>query len=415
MNNRRHRLLPVFFLIVIQSQNLFSYSVLTHEAVVDAQWAESIQPLLQEKFPGLSAQDLKTAHAFAYGGSIIQDMGYYLFGSQFFTNLAHYVRSGDFVAALLREARNANEYAFALGALAHYASDNTGHPIAVNRAVPLLYPKLRRKFGENVTYADSPAAHLKTEFGFDVLEVAKGRYAPDAYRDFIGFEVSKPVLESAFHDTYGLELGDVFSTLDITIGTYRRTVSGIIPKMTQVAWDFKKDEIRKDIPGITRDKFLFNLSKAEYQKAWGDKFEEPGFGSRVLALIIRILPKIGPLRALQFRTPTPEAEKLFQEGFNATVELYRTLLAAERSRGANPPDLNLDLGRASGAGMYEKSDEAYAELVHRLAEHQFAGIPRPLKEQIIAFYQNGSVPTVTKKSRKEWVKLQAELEALRGK
>jgi hypothetical protein len=413
MNNFRCRLLSVL-LIVFQTHNLFSYSVLTHEAVIDALWAESIQPLLQAKFPPLSAQDLNTAHAFAYGGSIIQDMGYYPFGSRFFTDLAHYVRSGDFVTALLREARSVNEYAFALGALAHYASDNTGHPIAVNRAVPFLYPKLRRKFGENVTYADSPSAHLKTEFGFDVLEVVKGRYAPDAYRDFIGFEVSKPVLDAAFRNTYGLELDDVFGTLDLSIGTYRRTVSGIIPKMTQVAWDIKKDEIQKDVPGITRNKFLYNLSKAQYNKAWGDKYEEPGFGSRFLALIIRILPKIGPLGALKFRTPTPQTEKLFEEGFNATVEQYRTLLAAERSRGANPPDLNLDLGKPTTAGMYKASDEAYAELVHRLAEHQFSGIPRPLKEQIVAFYQDGSAPT-SAKSRKEWAKLQVELQALKSK
>jgi hypothetical protein len=414
MNSFRCGLLLVF-LIAFQSDNLFPYSVLTHEAVVDSQWTESIQPLLQAKFPQLSAQDLKTAHAFAYGGSIIQDMGYYPFGSKLFTDLAHYVRSGDFVAAMLREARNANEYAFALGALAHYVSDNAGHPLAVNRAVPLLYPNLLRKFGKEVTYSDNPGAHLKTEFGFDVLEVAKGRYAPDAYRDFIGFEVSTPVLEIAFRDTYGLELNDVFNSLDLAIGTYRLAVSGIIPKMTKVAWDIKKDEIQKDLPGMTRKKFLYNLSKTEYKKTWGDKYEQPGFGSRVLALIIRILPKVGPLSALQFRTPTPETEKLFEQAFNTTVERYRTLLAAERSRNASLPDLNLDLGKATTAGMYKVSDETYAELVHELAENQFKGVPGPLKEQILAFYENGKVPTSTRKGRKEWAKLQVELRALKEK
>ena len=401
-------------LLAFVPPNLFSYSVLTHEAVVDALWNESIQPLIKERFPNLSDQDLKAAHAFAYGGSIIQDMGYYPFGSHFFTDLAHYVRSGDFVAALLRDARNANEYAFALGALAHYASDNTGHPVAVNRAVPLLYPKLRKRFGNTVTYADSPSAHLKAEFGFDVLEVAKGRYAPDAYHDFIGFQVSRPVLEIAFHDTYGLELNDVFSVLDLSIGTYRRTVSGIIPKMTQVAWEIKNDEIQKDLPGITRQKFLYNISRIEYESAWGNKYEQPGFGSRVLAWVIRILPKVGPLSALQFRTPTPETEKFFEEGFNATVERYRALLAAERSRGPNPPDLNLDLGKPITAGMYTMSDKTYAKLVHRLAEHQFKGVPAQLREQIITFYQSDSAPVSTKRNRKEWAKLQAELQQLKG-
>src|SRR5437016_492280 len=240
-------------ILVLCPPNLFSYSVLTHEAVIDAQWKESIVPLLRKRFPRLSDEDLKKAHAYAYGGSIIPDMGYYPFGSHFFTDLAHYVRSGDFVAALLRNAHDANEYAFALGALAHYASDTIGHPGAINRAVPMLYPKLRRKFGDSVTYADDPGAHLKTEFGFDVLQVAKGRYAPDTYRDFVGFEVSKPVLEAAFRDTYGLELKDAFGTLDLAFGTYRKTVSDIIPKMIQAAWVTKKDQIQKDAPGITRE------------------------------------------------------------------------------------------------------------------------------------------------------------------
>src|SRR5499433_3279010 len=186
--------------------NLYSYSVLTHEAIIDSVWKDSIEPLLLQRFPRSSPEDLKKAHAYAYGGSIIQDMGYYPFGSHFFTDLTHYVRSGDFIVSMLRSARNVDEYAFALGALAHYAADTNGHAIAVNRSVPMLYPKLKRKYGAEVTFSDDPASHLKTEFGFDVLQVAKGRYASDAYHDFIGFEVSKPVLDRAFQDTYGLEL-----------------------------------------------------------------------------------------------------------------------------------------------------------------------------------------------------------------
>jgi Zinc dependent phospholipase C len=405
--------LTLILILAFRAPNLYSYSVLTHEAVVDSLWTDTIEPMLRQRFPALSARDLKTAHAYAYGGSIIQDAGYYPFGSHFFTDLVHYVRSGDFVAAMLHNARNADEYAFALGALAHYASDNTGHPLGINRAVPLLYPKLRRKYGNEVTYADSPGAHLKTEFAFDVLEVGKGRYASDAYRDFIGFEVSKPVLEAAFRETYGLELEDVFDTLDLGIGTYRKTVSSVIPKMTQIAWQIKKDEIQKSVPGVTRAKFVYNIRKADYQKAWGKEYREPGFGSRLLVFIIRIVPKIGPLRVLQFRTPTPEAERVFLAGFNATVERYRALLAAERSRGADPADLNLDLGKPTTAGMYKISDEAYAKLVHELAKRQFVSMPRPLRENMLAFYKDLNAPIATKKHRKEWETLQRELEMLK--
>src|SRR6266850_7915614 len=374
----RALMLCCVLLLTLGAPNLYSYSVLTHEAVVDSVWTQSIEPLLRQRFSQVTARDLKSAHAYAYGGCIIQDMGYYPLGSAFFTDLTHYVRSGDFVSAMLRDARNVNEYAFALGALAHYAADNTGHPMGINRTVPLLYPRLRRKYGDDIPFAYDPAAHLKTELGFDVVEVAKGGYASDAYRDFIGFEVSRPLLEAAFHDTYGLDLDDVSGTLNLAIGTYRKTVSGIIPKTTQIAWQIKKDENQKSLPGITRDKFLYNLSKADYQKAWGSQYREPGFGSRVLALVIRLIPKVGPFRALEFHTPTPETEKLFMDSFNATVERYRALIAAEGSRRAEPADLNLDLGKPVTAGMYKKSDDVYAKLVHEFAKRRFAEMPLAL-------------------------------------
>src|SRR5262247_2549921 len=394
--------------------NLYSYSVLTHEAIMDSVWKDSIEPLLLQRFPRASAQDLKKAHAYAYGGSIIQDMGYYPFGSHFFTDLTHYVRSGDFVASMLRNAKNLDEYAFALGALAHYASDTNGHAIAVNRAVPMLYPKLKTKYGNEVTYSDDPGSHLKTEFGFDVLQVAKGRYALNAYHDFIGFEVSKPLLERAFQETYGLELKDVFGALDLAIGTYRKTVSGLIPKMTKVAWILKKDDIAKTQPGITREKFLYNLSRAEYEKDWGNEYTRPGVGSRVLAFVIRILPKIGPLRSLSFRTPTPETEKLFMESFNKTLERYRALLTAERARRTNPADVNLDVGKPTIAGMYKMADDTYMKLIDKLADHDFSGMPRGLRDDILNFYKNQPVAVSPDNDKKHSAKLQRQLEMLRA-
>ncbi|HEY2842542.1 MAG TPA: zinc dependent phospholipase C family protein, partial [Bryobacteraceae bacterium] len=155
-----------------------AYSVLTHEAIVDSAWDASIQKLLLKRFPAATPEDLEKAHAYVYGGCIIQDMGYYPFSSRLFSDLTHYVRSGDFVLALIRESQDINEYAFALGALAHYAADNNGHRIATNQAVPILYPELRTRFGKTVTYWDDPLSHIRTEFSFDVLQVARGRYAP---------------------------------------------------------------------------------------------------------------------------------------------------------------------------------------------------------------------------------------------
>jgi Zinc dependent phospholipase C len=394
--------------------NLYSYSVLTHEAIIDTAWKDSIEPLLRQRFPRASAPDLKKAHAYAYGGSIIQDMGYYPFGAHFFTDLTHYVRSGDFITSMMRNAANLDEYAFSLGALAHYASDANGHAIAINRAVPMLYPKLKREYGDEVTFSDDPASHLKTEFGFDVLQVAKGRYPSDAYHDFIGFEVSKALLERSFRETYGLELKDVFDALDLAIGTYRKTVSGLIPKMTKVAWTIKKDDIAKSQPGITREKFLYNLSRVEYEKDWGREYMRPGLGSRVLAFVIRIVPKIGPLRSLSFRTPTPATEKLFMESFNATLERYKGFLTAERTRRTNPADVNLDVGKPTIAGMYKLADETYMKLIDKLTEHDFSGMPRGLHDDILNFYKNQPVAVSPDNDKKHSAKLQRQLEMLRA-
>jgi hypothetical protein len=204
----------ILLLLAICPARTEAYAVLAHEAIVDAAWEQGIRPLLLARYPNATKDELRTAHGYAYGGAIIQDLGYYPHGSHEFSDMVHYIRSADFIRALLRDSQNLNDFAFALGSLAHYSADNDGHSIAVNRAVPILYPNLRKKYGDVVTYAENPEVHLKTEFGFDVLEVAHQRYAPDAYHDFIGFEVAKPLLQRAFEETYGIPLDSLFKDLD---------------------------------------------------------------------------------------------------------------------------------------------------------------------------------------------------------
>src|SRR6202158_3987765 len=323
---RTFAIITVLVLSLSWPSNTAAYAVLSHEAIIDSVWDTNIRPLLLKRFPGATGEQIKEAHGYAYGGVIIQDMGYYPHGSFFFSDLTHYVRSGDFVLALLRDAKDLNGYAFALGALAHYAADNDGHRIGTNRAVPILYPKLKKKYGDAVTYEDDPLAHVKTEFGFDVLEVAQNRYAPDSYHDFIGFGVSVPLLEQAFQETYGPDLKTVLTDEDEVLGSYRHAVSQLLPKATRIAWSLKKDEIMKDQPSMTKKKFLYNLSRASYQKNWGKNYQPPTFWERFLAFLASILPKFGPLKVLQFRTPTPETERMFEASFNATLDRYRTLL-----------------------------------------------------------------------------------------
>jgi hypothetical protein len=389
-----------------------AYSALAHEAIVDAAWDASIAPALRARF-SLTAADLRRARAFAYGGSLIQDIGYYPFSSRFFGDLTHYVRSGDFVEALLRQSADANEYAFALGALAHYAADNNGHPLAVNRAVPVLYPKLRAKFGEEVEYADSPAAHLKTEFGFDVLQVARGKYASEAYHDFIGFEVSKPVLERAFQSIYGLELKDVFGALDVAIGTFRWTVGTTIPAMTKVAWELKQKDIEALSPGITRERFNYTFTRAAYDKEWGTTYKRPGFGHRLLAVLFRIVPRFGPFKTAAFRPPTAETERWFIDSFNTTVERYRALIAAAQRGRLQAENRNFDTGRPVRAGDYSLVDKTYAELVHRLVSGREKGtVPPAMVSNVKAFYANVDAPLETKKHKGDWARLLRELNQL---
>ena len=391
------------------------YSVLTHEAIVDSAWDDGIKPLLLKRFPNTTPEDLKTAHAYAYGGCVIQDLGYYPFGSHSFSDLLHYVRTGDFVQAMIRDSQDLNEYAFALGALAHYAADNQGHRVAVNRAVPMLYPKLRAKYGDTIAYDQNPPAHLKTEFGFDVLQVAKGRYAPDNYRDFIGFEVSKSLLEKAFEETYSVPLKSVFSDFDLAVGTYRYSVSEAIPTATKVAWETNKDKIQKDIPGVTKQKFLYHISRSSYEKNWGRKYQKPGFKVQLLTLLFRLVPKIGPFSVFRFKTPTPEAEKLFEASFSGSVTDYEHFLHEQKDTGQiELVNYNFDTGTVTGPGQYPLADKTYAELLERLDKDHFAQITPELRAALLDYYKDPNAPFTTKKDKKEWAKVLKEIDDLKA-
>ena len=344
-----------------------AYAVLAHEAIIDSVWDTNIRPLLLKRFPGATEAEIKEAHG----------------------------------------------YAFALGALAHYAADNDGHPIGTNRAVPLLYPKLKKRYGDSVTYEQDRLAHVKTEFGFDILEVAHGRYAPDSYHDFIGFGVSAPLLEQAFQETYGLDLKSVLSDEDKVLASYRHDVSQLLPKATRIAWSLKKDEILKDQPSMTKRKFLYNLSRASYQKNWGKNFKPPTFWERFLGFLTRILPKIGPLRVLQLKTPTPAAEKLFQASFNTTLDRYRHLLTQAGAGQLDLPNENFDTGAITGPGIYRLNDETHAQLLDALAKESFSGASLEVRAELLEFYGHPDAPYATKRKPKDWARVQAEVEQLK--
>jgi len=416
MNNLLRRGVVTGLLLAVMicglSQPCSSYSVLTHEQIVDLLWADQISPLLLKKYPGTTPEQLRTAHAYAYGGCLIHDLGYYPFGNRFFSDLVHYVRSGDFVGALLTEASDVNEYAFALGALSHYAADIAGHP-AVNAAVSQEFPNLRARYGNIITFAEDPKAHIRTEFGFDVVQVAKNRYTSEAYHDFIGFQVSKPVLERAFVKTYGIELKDVFSNVDLSIGSFRHSIGGVIPEMTRVALLLKKDEMVKEDPSFSKKKFLYNLKRSEFEQEWGKQSQKPGFGARIYAVLFRLIPKVGPFKALAFKMPSPETETLYLKSVNTTVEQYRTYLQDLSSGKLALGNTDFDTGKPTKAGEYALTDNAYARLLGKLSDSKFAQTSDPLRQNVLQFYADPSAIISTKRDAGEWNRTLSDIQQLK--
>jgi Zinc dependent phospholipase C len=402
----------VVVLVLLWSGGLSAYSVLTHEEIVDLLWTDEIKPLLLQKYPGLSDDQLKEAHAYAYGGAVIQDLGYYPFGSKQFSNLVHYVRSGDFVHELLLESQDANEYAFALGALSHYASDIAGHP-AVNQAVAIEYPKLRAKYGKSVRYAEDKTAHLKIEFGFDTVQVAKNRYASQQYHDFIGFQVSKPLLERVFPVVYGVELKEVLTHEDLSVGSYRFAVSRLIPHMTQVALQTHKKDLMRETPNFAKRKFLYRLSRSDYEKQWGKDYVKPGVGTRILSTLLRYMPRIGPFKGLAFKSPTPQTEDLYFKSINSTVDQYRALLESARADALVLPNYDFDTGNPTKAAEYSLTDQAYAKLLGQLSARKFDKTLPALRANILLFYSNLSLPIETKNNQDEWKSVLGQLDQLK--
>jgi Zinc dependent phospholipase C len=372
--------LALVLLLAVPPQSAHAYSVLSHEQVVDLAWKSHIVPLLRRRYPGTTPDQIREAHAYAYGGAIIQDIGYYPFGNKLMSDLLHYVRSGIFVENLVREAQNPDEYAFALGALAHYTADSYGHP-AVNRATASEYPRLRRRYGPVVLYDQDPEAHLQTEFGFDVLEVVQQRYAPEAFHDFIGFQVAKPVLERAFQDTYGLPLNLVLTNEDLAIGTYRKTVSTLLPRMTQVAVaDFGK-QMQLAEPTFVPRKLIYRMSQADYQKRFGDSYQRPDFFTRVFAFFLKLVPKVGTLKDLALRVPGADAQKTFLSGMDIVVDHYQQSINTLSTELADHPSLqlpavNLDTGEPTSPGSYPLADQTYARYLALLVKPR-AATPLP--------------------------------------
>jgi hypothetical protein len=400
------------FVTGILPLNTQGYSVLTHEALIDANWERVLLPLLKHRYPAASAEALQEAHAYAYGGAVVPDMGYYPSGSKLFTSLLHYVRSGDFVEQLFEDAANANEYAFALGVLCHYNADRYGHPIGINTSVPLIYPKMKERYGDTVTWAHDHISHVRTEFAFDVLQTARGAYASSAYQDFIGFKVADSVMEKAFYKTYGLHLADLFKNLTGTIALFRWTVNNLFPFITRTAWSTRKQEIQDSTHRSIAGSFVYRMKIRNYNKQFGKK-DRPGTMAYVAAVIIKILPKIGPLRVLKFRQPTAAAEKKFVQSFDSATAHFTTVANSLAAKDVILANIDFDTGKKTEAGEYAPADVAYRQWLQKLKEKNFTTTDPAMQKNILAFF-NGYVPALqSRKEKRAWGETTTALDALK--
>jgi hypothetical protein len=401
-----------FLLLLIGTTQAKAYSVLTHLAVIDGAWQDALVPLIKTKYPDITAHGLHEAHAYAYGGAIIQDMGYYPMGSTFFTDLTHYVNTGQFVENLLANSKTSNEYAFALGALSHYYSDLHGHPEGTNLSVPAIYPKIEKQLGRSVAYEQDPVAHTRVEFAFDVLQAARREYAPEAYRDYIGFKLARPLLEKAFQETYGLKLRNIFVYLPLAEFMFRLSVKALIPEFTKIAWHQNKKEIEKADKQAIDVKELDGLHSQAFEQKFSNN-ESPGASARILSFVIRVLPKVGPLSPLKFKVPTPEAESLFIKSFDTSLKDYeKTLLRLQNEQLVRLKTSNLDTGTPIFFKDYILADETHRILLDKLESEDFHRANTTLKNYLLEYYAVLPPPPDYRKEKKQWRKTKASLEML---
>ncbi len=383
-------LLFIFSALTFCAPYARAYAVLTHEELVDLAWNESIRPFLIKQFPDATEAQLKDAHAYAYGGSAIQDMGYYPFGARFFSDLTHYVRAGDFVSHLFRDAKTINEYAFALGALSHYYGDTIGHSQAINPATAVEFPKLRKKYGSSVTYDQSPHGHVRTEFAFDVDQLSDQNFAPPAYLRFIGLKVAGKILDRAFLDTYGLDIHEVLrKRLRPATRSYRTSVRTFIPSFAEAEVILHRNKFPHPPDDDAHRTFTERVARTNFERRWSHTYKAPGFRIHLLAAVVFLIPKIGPAANLAIKIPSSETELSYIKSVNHTVDQYdATIRQVKDDDHGLPPLANLDLdtGSAVKFGDYPLADQTYSKLLERLVSDPLAKLTLGLKQDILGFY-----------------------------
>jgi Zinc dependent phospholipase C len=388
------------------------YSIQTHEELIDLAWKQSIRPILLKQYPTLTDAQLREAHGYAYGGCAIQDFGYYPFGNKFFSDLTHYVRSGDFVLSLLHNAQTPNELAFAIGSLSHYIGDTIGHSSAINLSVPVEFPKLEKRYGANVNYAEDPHAHVQTEFAFDINQLSKRRFAPSAYLKYVGLEVPRPLLAKSFFETYGLKLPDIIGTKQTSIRIYRFAARSFLPSIARAETILHKKNFPTDLPSSDLDTLAKDLTQASADNDWEKYRHPPGFRSHVFAGFIYVLPKFGTLKLLAIKGPNQNTEDLYIKSVNRSIKYLRLTLNHYDTIQNYLPNRDLDTGLKVKPGGYPLADRTYAKLLAMLTKNPDQSIPAQVKQDLVDYYADPQAPITTKNNPAQWAEVQANLKTL---
>ena len=453
-------ILLILALVLPWGGGAHAYSLLTHEQLIDLTWQDSIVPLLLSRYPTLTPAELEQARAYAYGGCVIQDIGYYPFGDANFSNLTHYVRSGDFVVNLFRNAKNANELAFAVGALSHYIGDSIGHSEATNLAVPVEFPRLLAKYGSDVNYAEGEHQHVQTEFAFDINEIAHHRLAPVHYLRHVGLEVPVKQLSLAYYQTYGLseDFGGNRG-LRVNVKAYRFAVRAFIPRIAYAVTILHRRHEPADPNTPEALELEQEVAKVASENDWQAYRRKAGIGTYTLAGLLFVLPKVGPLKMVDIKGPTPATEAEYKHSVVLSAAELRSTLArftlpsaphptsaqtavpiahAQAAQSQAPPqdapsahlrpktdgprqqrdprhplpNRDLDTGRVVKPGGYSLTDSTFADLLHMLTRQPAVPIPPGIKEEIQAYYANQDAPITTKKDPQQWAQVQADLVTL---
>jgi hypothetical protein len=160
--------------------------------------------------------------------------------------------------------------------------------------------------------------------------------------------------------------------------------------MTQVALETHKKELVQETPDFDKRKFLYRLSRSDYEREWGTEYERPGVGTRILATLLRWIPKVGPFKGLGFKTPTPQTEDMYIKSINITVDDYRKLLEEVGSGKPMLGNSDLDTGNPTRPGEYSLTDQTYAKLLGQLAKNKFDHTSPQLRDNILQFYAESS-------------------------